>query len=134
MKKLMIVALLIVAGGVSAWSAEKGKVSVQTAPAVVVKTVPESGDTNVDASITEIKVTFSKKMTTGKNYSWVGDIDSWTNGEPHWLADGKTCVMPVKLEPGKAYVVWINSERFGNFRDANRQSALPYLLVFETAK
>jgi RNA polymerase sigma-70 factor (ECF subfamily) len=38
----------------------------------------------------------------------------------------------VKLEPGKTYVSWLNSQKFGNFKDADGQSAVPYLLVFET--
>jgi hypothetical protein len=48
------------------------------------------------------------------------------------LPDGKTCVLPVKLEPGKTYVSWLNSQKFGNFKDADGRSAVPYLLVFET--
>ena len=40
--------------------------------------------------------------------------------------------MPVKLEPGKTYVLGINSERFRNFKDIDGHPALPYLLVFHT--
>lgn len=133
MKRLAIVVTAFLVIGVTALSAEKEKLSVQSLPPVVVKTVPESGDIKVDPSITEIKVTFSKRMAD-KSWSWVGDIDSWTNGKPHYEADGKTCVLPVQLEPGKTYVVWLNSERFGNFKDAKGRSAVPYLLVFETSK
>jgi RNA polymerase sigma-70 factor (ECF subfamily) len=43
-------------------------------------------------------------------------------------------VLPVKLEPGKTYAVWVNSEKFGNFKDADGRSAVPYLLVFKTKK
>jgi RNA polymerase sigma-70 factor (ECF subfamily) len=118
----------------SAWSEEPQEMSVAALPPVVVKTIPQAGDTQVDPSITEIRGTFSKKMTTGKNYSWAGAEDSWVTGKPRWLADGKTCVLPVKLEPGKTYVVWLNSPSFRNFRDSRGQSAIPYLLVFETAK
>ena len=100
----------------------------------MIKTVPQAGDTNVDPSITEIRGTFSKKMTTGQNYSWAGTEKSWVRGKPHWLADGKTCVLPVKLEPDKTYVVWLNSPSFRNFKDSQGQSSLPYLLVFETSK
>ncbi len=133
MRRLIIATIAVMLSAMPARSAEREKLSVQSLPPVVVKTVPESGDTKVDASVTEIKVTFSKKMAD-KSWSWVGDIDAWTNGKPHYEADGKTCVMPVKLEPGKTYVVWLNSDRFGNFRDAKGRSAVPYLLVFETAK
>ena len=50
-----------------------------------------------------------------------------------WVkADKRTCVLPVKLEGGKTYVIWLNSERFNNFKDPQRRPAIPYLLVFET--
>ena len=70
----------------------------------------------------------------GDNYSWVGDIESWVGGKPRWLDDGRTCVLPVKLEPGKGYAVWLNSQKFRNFKDSQGQSAVPYLLVFETSE
>jgi hypothetical protein len=40
--------------------------------------------------------------------------------------------MPVKLEPGKTYVIGVNSERFRNFKDTKGHPALPYLFVFRT--
>ena len=39
--------------------------SVANMPPVVVKTVPQSGDTEVDAGLTEILVTFSKDIMDG---------------------------------------------------------------------
>jgi hypothetical protein len=38
------------------------QLSVATAPPVVVRTIPQAGSDNVDPSLTEIKVTFSKDM------------------------------------------------------------------------
>ena len=55
-------------------------------------------------------------------------------GQPHYLQDRKTCVLKVRLEPGRTYVIWFNSEKFRNFRDTDGLSAIPYLLVFETRK
>jgi RNA polymerase sigma-70 factor (ECF subfamily) len=46
--------------------------------------------------------------------------------------DRRTCILPVKLQPGKTYAVWVNSQKFRNFRDAKGQPAVPYLLVFKT--
>ncbi len=111
-------------------------ISVAMMPPVVVKTVPQSGTTNVDPSTTEIRVTFSKDMMDG-SWSWSqisGETFPETTGKPHYLADKRTCVLPVKLQPGKTYVSWLNSEKFGNFKDTDGRSAVPYLLVFETAK
>jgi hypothetical protein len=46
--------------------------------------------------------------------------------------DQRTCVLPVKLEPGKTYAIWVNSEKFNNFKDVGGRSAVPYLLGFKT--
>lgn len=103
-------------------------------PPVVVQTEPQAGKTDVDPSLSEIKVTFSKPMQDG-NWAFV-QINKQhypqTTGRPHYLEDGKTCVLPVKLEPGKCYVLWINKEPYSSFMDAAGHKAVPYLLVFET--
>lgn len=111
-----------------------GRFSVKAMRPVVVKTVPQAGDTEVDPSLQEIKVTFSKDMADG-SWTWSQvseDTNPQCTGKIHYLADKRTCVMPVKLEPGKTYVLWLNSDRFTNFRDQGRLPAVPYLLVFET--
>jgi hypothetical protein len=111
-------------------------ISVATTPPVVVKTVPAAGDTGVNAKTTEIQVTFSKVMHDG-SWSWATvSQESFPkmDGKPKYLADGKTCVLPVKLEPGKTYAIWINSEKFKNFKDQTGKPAVPYLLVFETKR
>jgi Bacterial Ig-like domain len=118
---------------VSAVRAEDS-VSVATAPPVVVKCVPESGSSDVDPAITEIQVTFSKEMKDG-SWSWSTlSKDSFPQmaGKPHYLDDKRTCVLPVKLNAGKTYAIWLNSAKFGNFKDADGRSAVPYLLIFET--
>jgi glucose-6-phosphate dehydrogenase assembly protein OpcA len=72
---------------------------------VVVKTVPEAGTKNVPTGEYEVKITFSKEMAD-QSWSWCA---AWQNSDPesvdkpHYEADHKTCVMKVKLEPGKTY-------------------------------
>jgi hypothetical protein len=136
MRRLIVLAVVVVASGALAWSAEPKQPSVASLPPVVVKTVPQSGDTKVDPSTTEIRVTFSKKMMDA-SWSWSQISDESfpkTTGKPHYLAGGKTCVLPVALEPGKTYVIWLNSQKFGGFKDVKGRSAVPYLLVFETGE
>ncbi len=105
-------------------------------PPVVLSVEPKVGAKDVDPGLKEIRVTFSKKMTdkswswpTGKKYAAPKD-----NGPIHFEPGRRTCVMPVKLEPGKTYVISVNSEKFRNFKDEDGHPALPYLLVFRTAK
>jgi hypothetical protein len=117
------------------WGTSAQEFSIEQAPAVVIRTSPVAGTIDVDPATTRIKVTFSKPMQDG---SW-----SWTtwgeetfpemDGKPYYEADGRTCVLPVKLQPGRFYATWLNSQKFGNFRDAQGRSAVPYLLTFQTA-
>jgi RNA polymerase sigma-70 factor (ECF subfamily) len=111
------------------------ELSLESAPPVVVKTMPVAGATEVDPELAEIRVTFSKAMQD-RSWSW----STWgeenfpeTAGEPRYLADGRTAVLPVKLRPGRFYATWLNSERFENFKDRNGRPAVPYLLTFVTA-
>jgi hypothetical protein len=103
---------------------------------VVVKTVPEAGSKDVPPGEYEVKITFSKEMTD-QSWSW---SSAWQNsdpeslGKPHYDADHKTCVMKVKLEPGKTYGWWINSPKFHGFQDTQHHPAIPYLLTFKTAE
>jgi RNA polymerase sigma-70 factor (ECF subfamily) len=100
----------------------------------VVQTAPKTGDLSVDPSLTEIHVTYNKEMMDG-SWSWSqvsGGTFPETSGEPRYEADHKTCVLPVKLYPGKTYVIWLNSPQFGNFKDTQGRSAVPYLLRFTT--
>jgi RNA polymerase sigma-70 factor (ECF subfamily) len=111
-------------------------IAPESVPPVVVKTVPEAGSDAVDPKTAEIKVTFSKDMRDG-SWSWATlSEESFPkiDGKPKYLADKRTCVLPVKLEPGKTYAVWLNSEKFDNFKDADGRAAVPYLLVFKTKK
>lgn len=109
-------------------------ISIENMPPVVVKTVPQSGDSNVDSNLSEIKVTYSKDMADG---SWSITQVAKENfpqikEKPKYLADKRTCVMKVSLEPNKTYAIWLNTERYKNFKDTNQSSAIPYLLVFKT--
>jgi len=84
--------------------------------------------------VKEILVTFSKDMTD-KSWSWSqisDDTSPKRTGEIHYQPNKRTCVFPCELEPGKTYVFWLNSVKFGNFMDVDGRSAVPYLLVFET--
>ena len=100
---------------------------------VVVKTVPEAGSKDVLPGEFEVRITFSKEMAD-QSWSWA---TAWENsspdsaGKPHYDADHKTCVMKVKLERGKTYGWWINSQKFHGFQDKQGHPAVPYLFTFK---
>jgi RNA polymerase sigma-70 factor (ECF subfamily) len=109
---------------------------VKTAPPVVVATEPRAGADDVDPGLTEIKVTFSKDMQNG-NWAFAQlskETFPQTKGKPKYLDDKRTCVLPVKLEPGKTYVIALNRPPYDSFTDGEGRKALQYLLVFETKK
>ena len=134
---VITLAIVLVAGLGALYAAGPGgeKPSVKTLPPVVVETVPQAGDTRVNATkVKDIRVTFSKDMMD-KSWSWSQISDDTfpkSTGEVHYKPDKRTCVFPCKLEPGRTYVFWLNSAKFGNFKDRDGNSAVPYLLVFET--
>ena len=110
--------------------------SLDDAQPVVIRTDPVAGTADVDPGMTELKVTFSKPMTDG-NWSWAQVSDETfpkVTGKPHYAADGRTCVLPVKLEPDHFYMIWLNEPPFTNFADRDGHKAVRYQLGFHTRK
>jgi hypothetical protein len=125
---------LMIGGILLAANARAQELTLESYPPVVIKTVPEAGTSEVDASITEIRVTFSKAMQDG-SWSWaMASQQSFPEmaGKPRYDDARTTCVMPVKLQLGRTYAIWINTPKLLNFKDAKGQPAVPYLLVFKT--
>ncbi len=103
-------------------------------PAVVVETWPVSGARDVEPGVAEIRVRFSKEMADG-GWSWSTawqDSTPGSVGNPSYEPDHRTCVLKVKLEPGRTYAWWLNSDQFKNFTDLAGRPAVPYLLIFQT--
>ena len=103
-------------------------------PPTVLQTVPANGDQDVDPSLSELSVTFSEPMRDG-NWSWVYESeDSFPTmlGHPRFEDDLTRNILPVRLEPDTDYVVWVNSEKFTNFKDAAGNSAPPFRFTFST--
>ena len=106
----------------------------RSVPPVVIQTYPRSGTDNVEPTINTLRVMFSRPMQDG-SWSW----SAWTpesfpptNGAPYYLPGHRVCLLPVRLESNKVYAVWLNSDQFQNFKDADGRPAVPYLLIFKT--
>lgn len=109
------------------------EVQVVQGPPRISRTVPEVGAIRVSPTLTSIRVTFDRDMSTGM---------SWTGGGPefppvdqtrkaNWI-DPRTCQLPVKLERGMFYRVGINSTSFQNFKSVQGTPAKPSTIYFAT--
>jgi len=102
-------------------------------PPTVVETFPATGSSEVDPALTEISATFSEPMSDG-NWSWAytnEDQFPETTGQPYYLPGLTKNVLPVKLEPNKEYEIWINSDKFKDFKDQAGNPATPFRFVFK---
>lgn len=114
----------------------KAAASNASAP-VVVKTVPENGATDLPPGITEIQITFNKKMQTDAfTFCPVDDTvpfdKSIIASKPYFDKEQKTFVIKLNLKPGTKYAFWINSPKFNKFKDTKGNRAAPSQLTFET--
>ena len=104
-----------------------------TAPRVI-STLPLNGSQDVDPTLNEISVTFNEEMMDG-NWSWVyEDKDTFPRitGQTYYIENNTVNILPVKLEPNKEYVIWINSAQFKNFKDKSGNPAHPFRFTFRT--
>ena len=79
-------------------------------------------------------MTFSKDMMTDNMWSVVKISDDTfpkLSDEVRY-EDARTFVIPVALEPGSTYALWVNYKQNHAFRDVNGSAAIPYFLVFQT--
>lgn len=84
----------------------------------IVSITPENGASDVNPSVTEIRVVFDMPM--GGGFSWTGGGATFpeipAGQKPSWTDGGKTCVLPVKLKPNHDYVLGLNSVSHKNFQ------------------
>lgn len=103
---------------------------------VVVSTVPADGETDVDASLPELSVTFSEAMLR-EGWSWVTErrhpAPAVTGAA--YFVDDVTNVLPVQLLPATSYAVWVNSpddEQLRKFASTAGVPARAYRIRFTT--
>ncbi len=103
----------------------------QPAPQIV-ETIPKQGATDVDPTLSEIRVTFDRDMKQG-GYSFCGGGPQFPNtrAKPYWK-DKRTCVLPVDLAPGRDYRLGFNCPGYQNFRSAQGVPLQPVTITFST--
>ena len=100
----------------------------------VVKTDPVVYKNDVPASLDKIVVEFNSEMQDG-SWSWTGGGETYpeTTGKPYYDSSKTKCTLPVKLAPGKVYVIGINSPKYKNFKSESGRPAKPYVVMFATS-
>lgn len=101
----------------------------------IVKSIPAANTAGADPSISEITIEFDRPMLTG-SYSFVGDQSQMPKltGTPWFGTDAKTITLPVKLEPGKRYVLRLNSLQHHGFAGADGFALDPVEISFGTKR
>ena len=101
----------------------------------VVSTFPPN-EAVIPAGIPMISVTYDRAMMD-KSWSFASGGESkmpQVNGGPSLDDDGRTFNLPVKLQANTTYVIWMNTDRFQNFKDDKGRAAEPYRLTFTTSE
>jgi hypothetical protein len=116
---------------VAAALALAGAAQAQDAPKVVT-TFPANGS-KVPPSVAELKVTYDHRMAASWSFATGGEkAFPEVEGQPSLSDDSITISLPVRLAPNQTYVVWLNTERYKNFKGEDGISAEPYRLTFST--
>jgi len=103
-------------------------------PPRIASTSPADGAKEVDPATVEVTVTFDRDM--GPSFAWNGNGPEYPfvpEGKASWR-DQRTCVLPVKLEPGRNYRVGLNtfSPNHQSFRSVEGVRAIPTAIHFAT--
>jgi hypothetical protein len=116
---------------IAATLALAGAAQAQVAPKVVA-TFPRNGS-KVPPSVAELKVTYDHRMAASWSFATGGEkAFPEVEGVPSLSDDAITISLPVRLAPNQTYVVWLNTERYKNFKGEDGMSAEPYRLTFST--
>jgi hypothetical protein len=98
----------------------------------IVAISPANGAKDVDPATTELRVTFNVPMAGGFSWTGSGPNHPEVTGRPFWTADGKTCVLPVKLKPNWDYMLGLNSPSHKNFQSESGIPLEPVRYRFST--
>jgi hypothetical protein len=108
-----------------------GTASAQDTPKVVSTSPPQGA--RVPPSVSELKVSYDHRMAASWSFATGGEKafpELW--GNPSLSDDHITITLPIRLEPNRTYVVWMNTDRYKNFKSEDGAAAEPYRLTFST--
>ena len=108
----------------------------------VARIFPANGAQDVDPSIKFVRIVFDRPMrplvafctdgTPEGEKAYPGRQDKDDGSDPVWSDDRKELLFPVKLLPGRSYLVFLNSAKFMQFGSAEDVPLKPYTYSFRT--
>jgi len=101
----------------------------------IVAMSPKNGALDVDPETALLRVTFDMPMGDGMSRTGGGPSfpkDSPDGKRPNWSKDGKTCTLPVSLEPEHEYELGLNSLTHINFQSKWGVPLEPIVYKFRT--
>ncbi len=113
-------------------SAARAVAAAAAAPKVV-RLVPENGAKDVDPALRAIVVTFDRPMLD-KAWAVVGGGPRFPKlaGPPSYDATRKVLTIPVELQPGTAYELWLNRGQYDSFQSEGGVKLASVHVTFET--
>ena len=95
---------------------------------------PENGAADVPADVKEIRITFDRPMMDGYSMVQVQGPDRYPKslGGSGFDAEKKVFTMPVELQPGRDYVLGVNSGEYTGFQGADGVPLYPVVYKFST--
>lgn len=123
-------------GGAGAPTPQGAPAGPTVAPASAPRAVefdPPNGATDVDPARTTLSVTFDQQMNP-QDWAWVVESAETAPkiGEARFDPMARVNTVDVQLEPGRDYVVWINSDQYQYFRGLDGTPAVPVRWTFST--
>jgi len=112
--------------------ARRGTAATLVGPPFAVFLDPPNGATGVDPAKAVLRATFDRPMAA--SWSWVKEGSDFpeATGDAYFEPGARTAAMPVRLQPGRTYVLWLNAEQYQLFRDRQGIPARPLRWVFST--
>ncbi len=106
--------------------------TAHAAPPEVMSISVNDGDLAVDPGLTEIRIAFDQDMTIGgHSVTGGGPLFPELTGPPRW-PDPRTCVIDVRLAPGRLYTFGLNAGAYTGFRSAAGEILPGRTLTFAT--
>ena len=88
----------------------------------ITRLVPAQGDMSVDAALSALEIEFDRPMQPGM--SIFGEVPE-VIGKPAWNAEFTVLRIPVRMSPGRTYVMQLNTDADGDFVSKDGEALVP---------